>query len=212
MKLWKRPRRQHPTEELSAYLDGRLAPSDRQGLDEHLKGCESCKAELESLRGVVALLGRLPQVPVPRSFVLTQLPSAPSPWVARSWAPLRLATAGVALLLFAVALGDLVTGLGGRAAPPPAPTAGPPAQRDSLRSLAVEAPAGVVQTPPPLPAMPRTDQEIAAYEGPAPEPGQPWADSRVLAWLELALGLVLAGLIALAAVQWWQTRRLRPGR
>jgi len=39
---------------LSEYLDGELDPPDRAALEEHLRGCAGCRADLESLRAVVA--------------------------------------------------------------------------------------------------------------------------------------------------------------
>jgi hypothetical protein len=43
-------------ESLGAYALGRLTPQERAGLDAHLEGCPSCRAELQSLAGVAALL------------------------------------------------------------------------------------------------------------------------------------------------------------
>ena len=59
-------------ESLGAYALGRLSPAERGGLEAHLEGCPSCRAEVESLGGVVALLphadperfGPAPQPPV----------------------------------------------------------------------------------------------------------------------------------------------------
>jgi len=41
---------------LSEYLDGSLAESERQGLEDHLRGCESCRTALAELRTVVERL------------------------------------------------------------------------------------------------------------------------------------------------------------
>jgi hypothetical protein len=59
-------------ESLGAYALGQLAPGERVGLEAHLEGCPSCRAELQSLSGVAALLphadperfGPAPQPPV----------------------------------------------------------------------------------------------------------------------------------------------------
>jgi anti-sigma factor RsiW len=44
---------------LSEYLDGELEAPERHTLEEHLAGCEACRATLEELRGVVARAGSL---------------------------------------------------------------------------------------------------------------------------------------------------------
>jgi hypothetical protein len=43
-------------ESLGAYALGQLTPRERAGLAAHLEGCPSCRAELQSLSGVAALL------------------------------------------------------------------------------------------------------------------------------------------------------------
>jgi len=43
-------------ERLSEYLDGSLAESERQGFEDHLRGCESCRTALAGLRAVVERL------------------------------------------------------------------------------------------------------------------------------------------------------------
>ena len=44
----------HPVERLSEYLDGNLAPAERETLERHLAVCEDCAFTLADLRGVVA--------------------------------------------------------------------------------------------------------------------------------------------------------------
>lgn len=50
---------------LSLYIDGRVDDNDRRELEDHLKSCRSCRAELESLRAVASALGRLPVEKMP---------------------------------------------------------------------------------------------------------------------------------------------------
>lgn len=45
--------------QLSLHLDGSLSGSARVRVEQHLAGCESCRAELAELRGTVSLLGSL---------------------------------------------------------------------------------------------------------------------------------------------------------
>jgi anti-sigma factor RsiW len=57
-------------EQLSAALDGMLAPEEQAALDAHLAGCETCTRELEDLRQVRAQLRAMPEPTLPRSFLL----------------------------------------------------------------------------------------------------------------------------------------------
>jgi hypothetical protein len=45
-------------ESLGAYVLGQLAAPERAGLEAHLEGCPNCRAEVQSLGGVAALLPR----------------------------------------------------------------------------------------------------------------------------------------------------------
>ena len=56
--------------ELSAYLDKELTPEELALCDAHIQTCQPCQAALADLRLTSALLGSMPQVAVPRSFVL----------------------------------------------------------------------------------------------------------------------------------------------
>jgi anti-sigma factor RsiW len=57
-------------EQLSAALDGMLAPEEQAALDAHLAECETCTRELEELRQVRMLLRAMPEPALPRSFLL----------------------------------------------------------------------------------------------------------------------------------------------
>ena len=50
----------HPTEALSAYLDGELTPQDRAGVEMHLRQCASCAQHVEELAAVDALARSVP--------------------------------------------------------------------------------------------------------------------------------------------------------
>ena len=56
--------------ELSAFLDKELAPEELARCDAHIQTCQTCRTALADLRLTSALLGGMPQVEVPRSFVL----------------------------------------------------------------------------------------------------------------------------------------------
>jgi anti-sigma factor RsiW len=47
---------QHILEWLPAYHDGELSPTRRQGVEQHLQECPACRAELQTLEGLSALL------------------------------------------------------------------------------------------------------------------------------------------------------------
>jgi hypothetical protein len=47
--------------ELSAYVDGELAPEERGLVDRHLEGCAACRAEVELLRLVMRSLRQAPR-------------------------------------------------------------------------------------------------------------------------------------------------------
>jgi len=69
----------HPTDEdLSALIDGELAPSRAATLQAHLDSCQSCRARLDELQSVKAMLSGLPRPALPRSFTLTAAPAQAS--------------------------------------------------------------------------------------------------------------------------------------
>jgi hypothetical protein len=57
-------------EQLSAFLDEQLAPSEQALCNAHLQTCEQCQNILKELRQTVALVRGLPQPELPRSFIL----------------------------------------------------------------------------------------------------------------------------------------------
>ncbi|MHB8620036.1 MAG: anti-sigma factor family protein [Chloroflexota bacterium] len=65
---------EHLSELLSAYVDGELGHADRAQVDQHLAECGACSRELDSLRSLVGLLRKLPERPLPRSFLLGPRP------------------------------------------------------------------------------------------------------------------------------------------
>ena len=105
----------HPgTDALSEYLDGMLPPRRQGQVERHLASCESCQAELDSLRITVSLLQRVPQVEPSRSFVFAA-PAAASPLVERprrvqgspNWV-FAAAGASLAMLLAVLVSADMV--------------------------------------------------------------------------------------------------------
>ncbi len=58
----------HPTAELTAYLDGVLAPGERAEIEAHLEACPACQAERDRLASAIGLLSRLPRAEASPTF------------------------------------------------------------------------------------------------------------------------------------------------
>lgn len=58
----------HPTESISAYLDGELSADERAELMTHLSSCGRCAADLEGIQRVRAAVRSLPVVEVPEDL------------------------------------------------------------------------------------------------------------------------------------------------
>ena len=50
---------------MTDYLEGALSPVERARFDEHIAGCDGCRAYLQQLRTTRRVLGRLADEPVP---------------------------------------------------------------------------------------------------------------------------------------------------
>lgn len=59
----------HPSELISAYLDGELAVSERSQLLDHLGGCGRCARELEETQQVRTMVRSLPVLDMPIGLV-----------------------------------------------------------------------------------------------------------------------------------------------
>lgn len=59
----------HVDSELSAYLDGELAPAERATVDAHLATCQRCTGRLAELRTTASLIAALPSPRPGRSLV-----------------------------------------------------------------------------------------------------------------------------------------------
>jgi len=63
----------HVVDELSALLDGALAPEARVAVESHLAACPACRAEQGRLAGALSALARLPAAPGPSPFFAARL-------------------------------------------------------------------------------------------------------------------------------------------
>ena len=73
--------------QLSEYVSGRLSDSERARLQRVLDSCDSCRDELLNWEATRAALRDLPELGLPRSFVMLEAPapvSPPAPAMARS--------------------------------------------------------------------------------------------------------------------------------
>lgn len=59
----------HPSEMISAYLDGELHGSELSSVLDHLSGCGKCAAELEDMQQVRAAVRSLPVLELPEGIV-----------------------------------------------------------------------------------------------------------------------------------------------
>ncbi len=86
------------------FQEDALGPSERVNLEQHLKECGLCQADLEGMRQTVTLLQRLPEQAAPRSFTISPLQARrlkPSPVYRFSEFAAAIAAA---FLIFAFAL------------------------------------------------------------------------------------------------------------
>ena len=90
---------------LSAYVDGHLTSKECEAVESHLKGCEKCRHELESLRATVGILHLMPMISTPRSFALERVEPLRRP---RALVVLRAATAICVVLLAFVFISDSI--------------------------------------------------------------------------------------------------------
>lgn len=105
-------------EQLSAYLDGQLGPTERARLEAQLATDPTLRAELEALQRTVALVRMLSRAPLPRNFLLPQMVKAVQPrggstakwslYLADRLTWFAAATAAVAAMLVVVVTGHLL--------------------------------------------------------------------------------------------------------
>lgn len=178
MARWVAKREKEQRDELlSAYLDGQLGADERARLEEQLATDLALRAELETLRRTVALVRDLPQVPVPRNFILPQTMAVrPRPVPLRSrrlFAPLlTAATSAVGLLFILVLVGEwLFAATSGRLAGAPAfaPTEQPQAV---LITVQVEQDKGTAATTPALAMAAPTEDAVVEVAGEGEHQGE----------------------------------------
>lgn len=78
----------HPSEDLTALVDGALPPARATEVLRHVEGCAACRAERDRLAAALATLRRLPAAPEPSPLFATRLAArlAREGRPGRSWA------------------------------------------------------------------------------------------------------------------------------
>lgn len=87
-------------EQLSAYLDGQLSPSDSARLESRLKLDPELASAYDDLHSTRSILRKLPSRKAPRNFILTRKMAGLKPPLPRTYFTFRFATA-FATILFA---------------------------------------------------------------------------------------------------------------
>jgi anti-sigma-K factor RskA len=106
---------QHPHPDLAGYVLGALDPGETAAFEQHLAGCDICRAEVAELRGLPELMRRAaPPVEVPaglreRTFAAVERAAA-----SRRRGPLLRLAAVAAALVVALVGGVVVSQSGGR--------------------------------------------------------------------------------------------------
>jgi hypothetical protein len=159
---------EHPHAELSAYIDGALAPAAQAAVRGHLDTCALCRAHVAELRSTVALMRSLPD-PIPSRRLVPRL-AAPPAWLAPLRTLMTLAS-GAAVFLFIAS--SLVTNINFLASSGAATSANE-ASRDSIARQAAPAAAGA---PAPTNTPAPTASPFAAF---APTASAPPTASQVL--------------------------------
>ena len=180
---------------ISAYVDGQVTESERSRVEAHLAGCDQCRSELEGLRATVSLLRALPELPVPRSFALHEVPARITLTSQLVWGT-RFATAAAGSLVAALLIGNAVgvfaqsgrvSGLDGSAPEVAAAKVAPQAQTPSAPAAlpspapAPEVAAAVAAPPPVAPAAAAAPAApVAAMAAPAPAVAEADADEEAV--------------------------------
>jgi anti-sigma factor RsiW len=126
---------QHPHADLSAYIDGALAPAAQAAVEGHVADCAVCRAHVAELRATVALVHALPD-PVPSRRLVPRLTTGPA-WLAPLRTVMTLAS-GMAVFLFIAS--SLVSNINFLASGAAARPAANEASRDTTTNFQVQAP------------------------------------------------------------------------
>jgi hypothetical protein len=163
--------KEHPHAELSAYIDGALAPAAQAAVRGHLDTCALCRAHVAELRATVALVHALPD-PVPSRRLVPRLAAAPA-WLAPLRTVMTLASGAAVFLFIASSLVTNINFLASSGAATSATSANE-ASRDAVAKQQAPAAAGApATTPVPAPATsPFAAFAVSPAASPAPTASQ----------------------------------------
>ena len=165
-------------EQLSAYLDGQLSPSESTRVESRIASDPELASAFNDIRAARGILRKLPARKAPRNFTLTRQMVGLKPPLPRSYSFFRFSTAFATILLtltFAVNLlgprlsyvGPLNMGSGGGyGGGPVAPQAAAPEMMESAAAteapVATEAPAAATEAP--MAAAPSLEMTVMPTE------------------------------------------------
>lgn len=198
----------HLGADISAYLDGALAPAERARVQSHLDACSPCRARLEELRATASLVAALPS-PRPSRGLTPRFVERLN-WL-RPLRSLSLAASGAFLFLFmATAILETGSDLGGGPPAPfggtsgagpaaaPAPAARTPSADRTETAQKATAPTALLASP--LPTIATASPEAlglpAERDVVRPVYGQPPAVPPPFVWLALAIVAAVLAFVA----------------
>ncbi len=95
-------------EQLSAYLDGQLSPSDSTRLESRLQSDPELASAFDDIRSARGILRKLPSRKAPRNFTLTRKMVGLKPPLPRAYPTFRFATAFATILFaFTIAVNNI---------------------------------------------------------------------------------------------------------
>ena len=104
----------HPHPDLAGYVLGALDPGETAAFEQHLAGCDACRAEVDELQGLPELIDRAaPPIEVPPGLRERTFAAVEQAAGARRRAPLLRLVAVAAALMVALLGGVVVSQLGG---------------------------------------------------------------------------------------------------
>ncbi len=173
------------TEQLSAYLDGRLGVAESTRLEARLASQPDLRATLEDLRLARRLLGRMPRRVAPRNFALSaQMAEFRAPLPAAVPVLRYASVLASALLIATFAFNGLAPRAAGFPAAASVPLAeggregGTPTVEQPLESLAAAAPTAVLNAAPVISPQDQVAPTGAAPAGAAPKFAPPSAGAQ----------------------------------